>query len=65
MSIAHENQVYRYAEAKRRREMAQEPVQEAPKTCDNEHDVKHDASFMLFPESVRQEREEQGIYRQE
>ena len=62
MSLSHENQVYRYAEAKRRREMPQDPTPKATNTCDHEHDVKKDMSFMLFADNIAQERRENGIY---
>ena len=66
MSLAHENQIYRYAEKaerERRKAMAETtPIPNSQGTCDHEHDVKQDMSFMLFADSPAQERRENGIF---
>lgn len=66
MSLAQENQIYRYAErAERERRKAMPHATTPPTTqgtCDHEHDVKHDVSFLLFADNVEQERRENGIY---
>jgi hypothetical protein len=68
MSLAQENQIYRYAERAERERRKAMPTTTTPPTttqqgtCDHEHDVKHDVSFLLFADNVEQERRENGIY---